>query len=181
VIWQNSAPTNDDLVSLAESIQVWKTHFLAHYVATSKSRCQFDNFHRISHAPEQAVRDGGFSVTCTSSYEMSHTRFAKQPAFRHNRKGLVEHRMLTVLRNTDQLSAILHDLVSPGETTPRVDESIASSASGCVTRTRNTAGGQHLTLSHYFRVKTLDFPPCAQNVLLPEVRRALAAECEGVR
>jgi hypothetical protein len=112
---------------------------------------------------------------------MSHTLFAKQPAFRHNRKGLVEHRMLTVLRNTDQLTAILDDLVSPGETTPRVDESIASSASGCVTRTRSIEGGQHLTLAHYFRVKELEFPLCAKHVLLPELRRALAAECEGER
>jgi hypothetical protein len=176
VIWQNSAPTSDDLNTLGELIQAWKSHFVTHNLGTSKSKCQFDNFHRIAHAPEQAFRDGGFSVTCTSSYEMSHTRFAKQPAFRHNRKGQVEHRMLSVLRNTDQLTALLDDLVSPGVKSPRVDESIASSASGSVMRTRSNADGQHLTLTHYFRVKQLEFPPCAQHVLLPEVNRAIAAE-----
>jgi hypothetical protein len=180
VIWQNSAPTTDDITTLGELIQVWKTHFVTHYLGTSKSKCKFDNFHRISHAPEQGVRDGGFSVTCTSSYEMSHTRFAKQPAFRHNRKGQMEHRMLSVLRNTDQLTALLDDLVSPGVKSPRVDESIASSASGRVMRTRNTAGGQHLTLTHYFHVKELEFSPCAHYVLIPEVKRAVAAElCVG--
>ena len=108
---------------------------------------------------------------------MSHTRFAKQPAFRHNRKGHVEHRMLTVLRNTDQLTALLDDLVSPRDCPNRCDQSsIASSASGSVVRNRRTTTGHHLTLTHYFRVKELEFPTCAQNVLLPEVTRALSAE-----
>jgi hypothetical protein len=166
-VWK-SVLTNDEMEHLAEEISEWEQHFKEHFLDSSKSKCCFDNFHRILHAPEQGKRDGGFSVTCTASFEQSHVKFAKQPARRHNRKGFVEKTMLTVLRNADQIGAALLELYSDDDDEAHSSSTHSNStASGSVTRVRSG-----LMVYMYFRDLNVTLPEFAERYWLREVQTA---------
>jgi hypothetical protein len=144
LMWQSAAPSNDDMSIFEEGYTAWQCHFKEHFVQSSASRCLYDNFHKPVHAREQAIRDGGFSATCTGPFERSHTVFAKNPARRHNRKGDVEQKMLGVLRNADQLRALVsHD------SSPQGTSTTSSGASGSVTRVNLRSG---ISVTTYFNV-----------------------------
>ncbi len=164
-IWQRHAVTVDDLDKLTAAIDGWRTHFLTHFVLSSPSRCRFDNFHKLTHAVVDCVRNGGWSVTCTSSWERAHTIFAKVPAQHHNRKGVPEVRMLKWVRDSDYLCNSRQGL---GSASDRTSEATTSTASGSVTRVQGA-----IFVYQYFRLKAVEFPQCATRVLLCELRRAV--------
>ncbi len=146
IVWQTPAPTDADLAHYEATVTRWRQHFINHYIDTSKTRGCFDNFHKVIHAAAQARRDGGFHTTCTSSHEQSHVPFAKRPARRHNRKGDVERRMLSLVQKSDQLN----DANTRLETTEtQADDSTSGSttASGSVTRV-NLRTGYMLYIYH---------------------------------
>jgi hypothetical protein len=165
-IWQRHAVSVSLLNELNIAIEGWRSHFLTHFVLSSPSRCCFDNFHKLTHAGADAVRNGGWSVTCTSSWERAHTIFAKVPAQHHNRKGVPEVRMLRWVRDSDYLCKSRQAL---GTNSDRNSDATTSTASGSITRVQ---GG--IFLYQYFRLRNVVFPTIATRVLLRELRRAAA-------
>ena len=146
IVWQTPALTDADLLHYEMTVTRWRQHFIEHYIDTSKTRCCFDNFHKVTHASAQARRDGGFQATCTSSHEQSHVPFAKRPARRHNRKGDVERRMLSLVQKSDQLNDANNRLQRAGDE-PGESTSGGSTASGSVTRV-NLRTGYMLYIYH---------------------------------
>jgi hypothetical protein len=164
-IWLRHAVTVDDLDKLTAAIDGWRTHFLTHFVLSSPSRCRFDNFHKLTHAVADCVRNGGWSVTCTSSWERAHTIFAKVPAQHHNRKGVPEVRMLKWVRDSDYMCKSRQAV---GSTSDQASEATTtSSVRGSVTRVQG-----RIFLYQYFRLKNPVFPSIVNRVLLRELRRA---------
>jgi hypothetical protein len=191
-IWQNSAPTSDDLDILEGTIREWSTHFNLFFSCTSPSGCCFDNFHKIQHACWFARRDGGLASTCTSSWERSHTEFAKDPAKHTNRKGGVDRKMLQVIQTQDRIDDIwkdrafscFDDVCSADDCS--MQQSRTSSTSGSVNR---VARRTSLMIYMYFRLRLVVLPPITQQSFLRELRVAYdgevsadsvrGIECEG--
>ena len=177
MIWHVPSPSEDQLLDFEHRVQQWQAHFKLNYIQTSASQCNFDNFHKINHAADHARRNGGWASTCTSSYEKSHTLFAKIPAKHHNRKNKIEHRMLQVAMRTafyedeatqdHNTSSANHSDVHSCETASTSSSSRLRQSTGSVTRIR-----RNLTTYMYFRVKELALPPSAARTFLKELRAA---------
>ena len=176
IVWQTPAPTDADLQHYDTTVMRWRQHFLNHYIDTSKTRGCFDNFHKVTHAAAQARRDGGFQTTCTSSHEQSHVPFAKRPARRHNRKGDVERRMLSLVQKSDQLDDA-NKRLEPSAARADDSTSRGSTASGSVTRVNLRTG---YMLYIYHKLPFIQLPSCCTpTVVLRELRKAYVAEQEA--
>ena len=175
MIWHVPSPSENQLLDFEYRVREWQAHFKRHYMQTSASQCNFDNFHKINHAAEHARRNGGWASTCTSSYEKSHTLFAKNPAKHHNRKTKIEHRMLQMAMRT----AFYEDELTEAQGTTPCNNSDGEASTTASSRLRRSAGSvtrirRNLTTYMYYQVKTLALPSFAERTFLKELRDAYA-------
>jgi hypothetical protein len=168
-------PTETQLCDFEHRVTQWQLHFKQHIIQTSASKCNFDNFHKINHAADHARRNGGWASTCTSSYEKSHTIFAKNPAKHHNRKTKVEERMLHIAMKAayyedigDNPPTNLDD-TADGATSTVASSSSSTRSNGAITRIRS-----NVCTSMYFRVRALSLPPNSERTFMREIRTAYA-------
>jgi hypothetical protein len=175
VIWQVPSPSELQLLDFEHRVTQWQLHFKLHFIQTSPSQCNFDNFHKINHAADHARRNGGWASTCTSSYEKSHTLFAKNPAKHHNRKTRVEERMLKIAMKAayyedigDTVASAL-DISADGAASSVASSSSSTRSNGAITRIRS-----NVSTSMYFRVRALLLPSNSERSFLREIRAAYA-------
>jgi hypothetical protein len=87
-MWCKVEISEREVVQLDVDIIRWRSHFHQHYNQYLKTRCDHQNFHYITHVPDDIRRNGVCGNFCTSTWEQAHVIMAINPSKFCNNKNV---------------------------------------------------------------------------------------------